>query len=140
MVDQEVHGGGKKGVHCCATGGHADDARIRDDPDAVCTVQYGHLGDGNIHLNVWAPDHDERVLGAIEPFIYERIAALGGSISAEHGLGQMKAGKLGFSKPPAAVHVMKQMKALLDPKGILNPYKVLPGDDSRVEGGSVEER
>ena len=106
--------------------GVADDVRIRDDPDAVVVTQYGHLGDGNIHLNVWAPRHDAAVLGAIEPYIYEHIRDLGGSISAEHGLGQMKAGKLGYSKPPAAVDLMKKLKALLDPKGILNPHKVLP--------------
>ena len=49
-----------------------------------------------------------------------------GSISAEHGLGLMKAACIGYSKPPVAVEVMRQIKAALDPRGILNPYKVLP--------------
>lgn len=49
-----------------------------------------------------------------------------GSVSAEHGLGLMKAGCIGYSKPAAAVAVMRQVKAALDPRGILNPYKVLP--------------
>ena len=49
-----------------------------------------------------------------------------GSISAEHGLGLMKAGCIGYSKPSAAVAVMRQVKAALDPRGIMNPYKVLP--------------
>jgi hypothetical protein len=49
-----------------------------------------------------------------------------GSVSAEHGLGLMKAGCIGYSKPPAAVAVMRQIKAALDPHGIMNPYKVLP--------------
>jgi D-2-hydroxyglutarate dehydrogenase len=47
-------------------------------------------------------------------------------VSAEHGLGLMKAGCIGYSKPPEAVAVMRQIKAALDPRGILNPYKVLP--------------
>lgn len=54
------------------------------------------------------------------------LAQQRGSISAEHGLGLMKAAHLHYSKSPAAIEVMKRMKALLDPKGILNPYKVLP--------------
>jgi FAD/FMN-containing dehydrogenase len=54
-------------------------------------VGYGHLGDGNIHLNVAVPsDLADRVQSIIEPFVYEWTAARGGSISAEHGLGQMK--------------------------------------------------
>lgn len=49
-----------------------------------------------------------------------------GSVSAEHGLGLMKAGCIGYSKPPAAVALMRAVKAALDPQGILNPGKVLP--------------
>ena len=53
-----------------------------------------------------------------------------GSVSAEHGLGLMKAGCIGYSKPPAAVAVMRAVKAALDPNGIMNPYKVLPPVES----------
>jgi D-2-hydroxyglutarate dehydrogenase len=60
--------------------------------------------------------------------VYERVAAQRGSISAEHGLGQMKASCIGYTKPPAAVALMAGIKQLLDPHGILNPYKVLPPD------------
>ncbi len=58
--------------------------------------------------------------------MYERTAAQRGSVSAEHGLGLMKAGCIGYSKPDLAVHLMRQVKHAFDPHGILNPYKVLP--------------
>ena len=70
--------------------------------------------------------YDERLLALIEPFVYEWTAARGGSISAEHGLGRMKANCIHYSQPPAAVALMATLKAALDPRGILNPYKVLP--------------
>lgn len=66
------------------------------------------------------------LLGALEPYVYEWTAGQRGSVSAEHGLGFKKKNVLGYSKPPAAVLLMQQLKALLDPKGILNPYKTLP--------------
>ena len=69
---------------------------------------------------------DDNILPKLEPFIYEKVKELNGSISAEHGLGQMKADEIHYSKPEAAVNVMRGIKGLLDPKNILNPYKVLP--------------
>jgi D-2-hydroxyglutarate dehydrogenase len=91
------------------------------------TVAYGHLGDGNLHLNVSAPGGDDDAVAALlELFVYEQTAAAGGSVSAEHGLGRAKAYAIGYSKPPAAVAAMRAVKAALDPAGILNPYKVLP--------------
>ncbi|KAK9827995.1 hypothetical protein WJX81_006665 [Elliptochloris bilobata] len=87
---------------------------------------YGHLGDGNLHLNVSTPRYDDAVQARLEPWIYEWTAAQRGSVSAEHGMGRMKAECIGYSKPAAAVDVMAQIKALLDPNLILNPYKVLP--------------
>lgn len=89
-------------------------------------VGYGHLGDGNLHLNVTAEAFSATLLGALEPYVYEWTARQRGSVSAEHGLGFKKKDMLGYSKPPAAVLLMQQLKALLDPKGILNPYKTLP--------------
>jgi len=87
-------------------------------------IGYGHLGDGNLHLNIMSDD--ETVGGDIEPFVYEFTQRLRGSISAEHGLGFMKGEKIGYSKPARAVQVMAQLKASFDPNNILNPYKVLP--------------
>lgn len=100
--------------------------RARLGPSARHVVGYGHLGDGNLHLNVTADTFSPALLGALEPFVYEWTAGQRGSVSAEHGLGFRKKDVLGYSKPPAAQLLMRQLKALLDPKGILNPYKTLP--------------
>lgn len=89
-------------------------------------IGYGHLGDGNLHLNISLPTYDDAVLAQIEPFVYEWTSKHRGSISAEHGLGLMKAEKIHYSKSSETVGVMASIKKLLDPKGILNPYKVLP--------------
>jgi D-2-hydroxyglutarate dehydrogenase len=62
----------------------------------------------------------------IEPFIYEWTSRQKGSISAEHGIGFKKRDFMHFSKSEKSIEVMKQLKATFDPKGILNPYKVLP--------------
>ena len=62
----------------------------------------------------------------IEPFIYERTSRVNGSISAEHGLGFKKRNFMSYSKSSSAITLMKQIKQVMDPKGILNPYKVLP--------------
>lgn len=103
-----------------------DDLRARLGPSAKHVVGYGHLGDGNLHLNVTAEAFCESLLGALEPYVYEWTARQRGSVSAEHGLGFKKRDVLGYSKPPEALRLMQQLKALLDPKGILNPYKMLP--------------
>ncbi|KAL5557622.1 hypothetical protein UlMin_039858 [Ulmus minor] len=89
-------------------------------------VAYGHLGDGNLHLNISAPKYDEKILAEIEPFVYEWTSKHRGSISAEHGLGVMKANEIFYSKPRNAVKLMASIKKLMDPTGILNPYKVIP--------------
>eukprot|EP00053_Salpingoeca_punica_P018933 m.188378 g.188378 ORF g.188378 m.188378 type:complete len:509 (+) comp17535_c3_seq8:93-1619(+) len=93
---------------------------------ASACVGYGHVGDGNLHLNVTAPKASQELLGLIEPFIYEYTASVNGSISAEHGLGVMKPKFISYSKSATAVQLMKSIKGVLDPKGILNPYKTLP--------------
>ncbi|XP_051152145.1 D-2-hydroxyglutarate dehydrogenase, mitochondrial isoform X2 [Andrographis paniculata] len=89
-------------------------------------VAYGHLGDSNLHLNISTPLYDKNVLSKIEPFVYDWTSKHRGSISAEHGLGSMKANKIHYSKSAETVELMWCIKRLLDPKGILNPYKVLP--------------
>lgn len=89
-------------------------------------VGYGHLGDGNLHLNISLPQYDDAVFAQIEPYVYEWTSKHRGSISAEHGLGLMKANKIYYSKSPETVHLMASIKKLVDPNAILNPYKVLP--------------
>lgn len=83
-------------------------------------------GDGNLHLNIVSPAKDPALLAVIEPFVYEWTASCHGSISAEHGLGLKKRNYIYYSKPNQAVALMGDIKAMLDPKGILNPYKTLP--------------
>lgn len=94
-------------------------------------VGWGHVGDGNLHLNIAVADaaNVDAVQTLVEPWVYKWVAAKRGSISAEHGLGQMKAGAIGFSKSAVAVATMRLLKNSLDPNGILNPHKVLPPAD-----------
>lgn len=89
---------------------------------AVCG--YGHVGDGNLHLNIVVDQYRDDIEAALEPFIYEQVQAMQGSISAEHGLGVTKADKIGYTKHATAVKYMEDVKRLFDPKGLLNPYKV----------------
>jgi len=88
---------------------------------------YGHLGDGNVHLNVVVPSGPDPAVAAIlEPFVYEWAHDHRGSVSAEHGIGQAKRSVLHLTKGPECIAMMQALKALLDPRGILNPHKVLP--------------
>ncbi|XP_046397829.1 D-2-hydroxyglutarate dehydrogenase, mitochondrial [Ischnura elegans] len=101
--------------------------RLKGTPYIKC-CGYGHVGDGNLHLNITAPSFDRNLLNLIEPFVYEWTSKHRGSVSAEHGIGFKKTGVVHFSKSGEALKLMAQIKAIMDPKGILNPYKVLPGD------------
>ena len=94
--------------------------------DGVKVLGYGHLGDGNLHLNISCAEYTDALESAIEPFVYEYTRDERGSVSAEHGLGLMKAEEIIYSKDAKAVELMGAMKRALDPRGILNPYKVLP--------------
>jgi FAD/FMN-containing dehydrogenase len=90
---------------------------------------WGHVIDGNLHFNVATPGNfelDTDLKQAIEPFILESVVRRGGSISAEHGLGQFKNKYLSMCKDEAVVTTMRNMKHLFDPRGILNPGKLLP--------------
>ncbi|KZV63294.1 FAD-binding domain-containing protein [Peniophora sp. CONT] len=86
---------------------------------------YGHVGDGNLHLNICAAAYTPEIEAVLEPFVYELTASYNGSISAEHGLGAMKAHAIHYSKSGVQVDLMKKIKALIDPNGIMNPGKVL---------------
>jgi FAD/FMN-containing dehydrogenase len=85
---------------------------------------FGHIGDGNIHYNVG----DQALLARREEVnrvVYDAVAALGGSISAEHGLGQLKREEIRRHKDPLEIELMRTLKAALDPQGLMNPGKVL---------------
>jgi FAD/FMN-containing dehydrogenase len=85
---------------------------------------FGHVGDGNLHYNVGPEDLvDKRA--AVNRIVYDAVARLGGSISAEHGLGQLKREAIRSQKPPLELELMRRLKAALDPKGLMNPGKVL---------------
>jgi D-lactate dehydrogenase (cytochrome) len=91
---------------------------------------FGHMGDGNIHFNFSQPeDGDDKAFmagaGPVHAAVYEVVARLGGSVSAEHGIGQLKTGLLRQVKDPVALEMMRAIKQALDPNGILNPGKLL---------------
>lgn len=96
-------------------------------------VAIGHLGDGNIHLGLMAPpgvaraDWYERAAGA-EAAVNAVAVGLGGSFSAEHGIGLYKRHAMATHKDPLAMELMRAVKATLDPGGVMNPGKVLPGN------------
>lgn len=87
-------------------------------------VGYGHIGDGNLHINIVAEAYTPETEAHIEPYVYEWVSKVNGSISAEHGLGYMKAEKIGYTKSATSVEYMQRIKKLFDPKGIFNPNKV----------------
>ena len=93
---------------------------------------FGHLGDGNVHFHVRAPGGTDPARWYAEDapvvtrFVHDLVTAAGGSISAEHGIGQMKRDELSRLLPPARANAMRAIKAALDPLGILNPGKLVP--------------
>jgi len=92
---------------------------------------YGHVGDGNLHFNVTQPvggrPEDFLALGnAIAEAVYSEVREFRGSISAEHGIGQLKRRELGRYKGAVDLELMRALKQTIDPRGIMNPGKVLP--------------
>ena len=99
-------------------------------PGARC-VPFGHVGDGNVHFNVSQP------IGADTPaylarwsdmnrVIHDLVVSMGGSISAEHGIGRLKVEEMRHYKDPVELDLMRRLKQVLDPQGLLNPGKVVP--------------
>jgi FAD/FMN-containing dehydrogenase len=98
--------------------------RLRSRFPQVEIYAFGHVGDGNIHYNVGPPSlMGERP--AVNRIVYEVVAELGGSISAEHGLGQLKREEIRAHKDPLELELMQRLKQALDPLGLMNPGKVL---------------
>ena len=102
----------------------AEAGRRRIDPGARLSI-VSHLGDGNVHWTVCPTDpaHDAPLTEMVE----DAVAALGGSFSAEHGIGLAKRGTMARRKNPVALDAMRAIKAVMDPRNILNPGKVIPG-------------
>ena len=107
------------------------DALLRREIPGVRLVNFGHLGDGNLHYNVQCPaDGDaraflEREEERVNTLVYDAVARFGGSFSAEHGIGSLKLHKLEKHKSPVALGMMRAIKRGLDPHNILNPGRVL---------------
>ena len=92
-------------------------------------INFGHVGDGNIHISILKPDNMSLVDFKVEcknivPQIFSIVQRFGGSISAEHGVGQLKKPYLKYSKSPEEIAYMKGVKLTFDPNGIMNPGKI----------------
>jgi len=110
----------------------ATDALLQAAMPGVRHITFGHLGDGNLHYNVSRPPaiaEADFLLRQDEVYrlVHDSVHAHGGSISAEHGIGQLKRGELARYKSPVALDLMRRIKQALDPDGLMNPGKVLPG-------------
>lgn len=110
-------------------------AAILNEWPAAKVVNFGHIGDGNLHLTIDArslPDQNKETVLAAEAIVYRLVANYAGAISAEHGIGVLKKAFLHHSVDEHALSAMRSIKQSLDPKGILNPGKIfdLPRDAS----------
>ncbi len=107
------------------------DAALAGAFPGIRMVDFGHLGDGNLHYNVQAPEGIEpgeflaASEAAINAIVYDQVGRHGGSISAEHGIGRLKRDELAERKSPVALSMMRAIKAALDPQGLLNPGRVV---------------
>jgi FAD/FMN-containing dehydrogenase len=109
----------------------ATDAALAAAYPGIRMVDFGHLGDGNLHYNVQAPEGQDAAAflrdheHAINRIVFDAVVANGGSISAEHGVGQLKREELAERKSPVALGLMRAIKRALDPDNRLNPGRVL---------------
>jgi FAD/FMN-containing dehydrogenase len=92
-------------------------------------IWFGHIGDGNVHLNVLKPDNlpmedFQQRCGDVSKWVFDIVQRYGGSISAEHGVGLLKKGYLHYSRSELEVSIMRQIKKAFDPQGIMNPGKI----------------
>jgi FAD/FMN-containing dehydrogenase len=107
------------------------DASLRTTYPVIRIVSFGHMGDGNIHYNISMPDAAQNKTfiaqqeGAVNKLVYEVVRELDGSISAEHGLGQLKRDTIRDYKEPLELELMRIVKQAFDPNGLMNPGKLL---------------
>lgn len=105
----------------------ARDGRGAASSEAPLVIVFGHIGVGNLHVNVLGPDPADTVVDAA---VARLAAAHGGSVAAEHGVGRAKTGWLGWTRSAAEISVMRAIKAALDPAGLLNPGVLLPPEQA----------
>lgn len=99
--------------------------RIREASGLLITT-FGHIGDGNLHVNFVAEDPlSEEILPWVRR-LYQEVLEMGGTIAGEHGIGMLKRAFLPMEISPPVIHLSKQIKALLDPYGLMNPGKIWP--------------
>ena len=96
-------------------------------------VWFGHIGDGNLHLNILKPDAMEKdeffaKCATVNQWVFETVEKYNGSISAEHGVGMTKRDYLHYSRSAAEIQLMQAVKAVFDPNGIMNPGKIFAPD------------
>ncbi|MDO8768905.1 MAG: FAD-binding oxidoreductase [Burkholderiaceae bacterium] len=107
------------------------DAKLEESFPGARLVNYGHLGDGNLHYNVQAPAGSDQAAflndqeEGVNALVFEMVDLFGGSISAEHGVGSLKVDKLPHHKSPVAIELMRTIKRALDPQNIMNPGRVV---------------
>jgi FAD/FMN-containing dehydrogenase len=106
------------------------DAALRAAFPNVRIVCFGHIGDGNLHYNQSRPDAQSNVdfimqTSAVNCIVHDLVHELGGSISAEHGLGQLKREEVLRYKSDTEMDLMRAVKQALDPRGLMNPGKLL---------------
>ena len=118
-------------VSCVAAFIARADAALHQAFPGIRIVAFGHMGDGNIHYNISMPDAVRNKIfiaqqeGAVNKLVYEVVRELNGSISAEHGVGQLKREIIRDFKDPLELELMRNIKQALDPQGLMNPGKVL---------------
>jgi len=112
-------------------------AFIKELDEVICrhypeleTIWYGHLGDGNLHLNILKPDDQApenffQLCNEMSRHVYEVVERYGGSVSAEHGVGLLNKPYLAYTRAPIEIEYMKSLKAVFDPNGIMNPGKLI---------------
>ncbi len=107
------------------------DAALEAAIPGIRMVDFGHLGDGNLHYNVQAPEGLDAAAflrehePAVNRIVFDAVQVHGGSISAEHGIGQLKREELAERKDPVALALMRSIKQALDPQGLLNPGRLI---------------
>jgi len=107
------------------------DAALEQALPGIRMVDFGHLGDGNLHYNVQAPEGADAAAflraheSTVNALVFESVTRFGGSISAEHGIGSLKVDKLPHYKSPVALEMMRAIKRALDPTGLMNPGRVI---------------
>ncbi len=107
------------------------DALLQREIPGVRLVNFGHLGDGNLHYNVQAPEGGDAAAflreqeGRVNDLVFDAVRRYHGSISAEHGVGSLKVGHLVHHKDPVALSLMRSIKRALDPQHLMNPGRVI---------------